>query len=159
MKKKNWIIVILAVSLFGNVALFMNHKIVIRNQELRYEFLNAYIHGDLAQLEATIQDQLDNNWGNETLVTQKLDDAIDSINLHIVIEIDDDKRDILRKLENYMYKFKVGDGTLDVSLNDKQRADYIYLGQKLRSNGWTFEVGYDKSWDFFSSKVKEFVAE
>ncbi|OAB26843.1 hypothetical protein PMSM_25755 [Paenibacillus macquariensis subsp. macquariensis] len=159
MKKKDWIIVILVVSLFGNVELFMNHKHVIRNQELKYELLNAYIYRDLAQLEATIQYQLDNNWENETLVTQKLDNAIDSIILHIAMERDNDKRDILRKLDNYMSEFKVGDGTLDVSLNDKQRADYIYLGEKLRSNGWTFDVGYDTSWDFFASKVKEFVGE
>jgi len=137
----------------------MDHKIVIRNQEMKYELLNAYIHRDLAQLEATIQYQLVNNWKNETLVIQKLDDAIDSIILHIAMERDDDKRDILRKLYNYMNEFKVGDGTLDVSLNDKQRADYIYLGQKLRSNGWTFDVGYDTSWDFFASKVKKFVGE
>lgn len=158
MRKKNWIIVILAVSIFGNFALFIDHKIVIRNQELKYELLNAYIHRDLAQLEATIQYQLDNNWKNETLVTQKLDDAIDSIVLHIGME-DGDKRDILWELVNYMNEFKVGNGTLDVSLNDKQRAAYIYLSQKLRSHGWTFDVGYDTNWDFFASKVKEFVGE
>ncbi|OAB35103.1 hypothetical protein PMSD_13340 [Paenibacillus macquariensis subsp. defensor] len=159
MRKIDWIKVILIVSLFGNVALFMNHRHVIRNQELKYELLNAYIYRDLAQLEATIQYQLDNNWKNETLVTQKLDDAIDSIILHIAMERDNDKEDILWKLHDYMNEFKVGDGTLDVSLNDKQRADYIYLGEKLRSNGWTFNVGYDTSWDIFASKVKEFVAE
>ncbi|OAB35258.1 hypothetical protein PMSD_13215 [Paenibacillus macquariensis subsp. defensor] len=159
MRKRDWIVVILAVSLFGNVALLMNHKIVIRDQELRYELLNANINRDLAQLEATIQFQIDNNWKNDTLVIQRLDDAIDSIILHIGMERDDDKRDILRKLDNYMNEFRVGDGTLDVSLNDKQRADYIYLGQKLRSNGWTFDLGYDQSWDFFASKVKELVGE
>ncbi|WP_339314409.1 hypothetical protein [Paenibacillus sp. FSL R10-2734] len=69
MKKKDWILVILVVSLFGNVALFIDHKRVSRNEELKYELLNAYIQRDLAQLEATIQYQQDNNWKNETLVT------------------------------------------------------------------------------------------
>lgn len=159
MRKKDWIIVILVVSLFGNVALFIDHKRDIRNEELKYELLNAYIQRDLAQLEAIIQYQLDNNWKNETLVTQKLDDAIDSIILHSGMERDKDKEDILMKLYDYMNEFKIGDGTLDVSLNDKQRADYIYLGQKLRSNGWKSGVGYDTSWDSFASKVKEFVGE
>lgn len=159
MRKIDWIKVILVVSLIGNVELFMNHKHVIRNQELKYELLNAYIYRELAQLEETIQYQLDNNWKNETLVTQKLDDAIDSIILHIGMERDIDKQDILWKLHDYMNEFKVGDGTLDVILNDKQRADYIYLGEKLRSNGWTFDVGYDNSWVFFASKVKGFVGE
>lgn len=159
MRKIDWIKVILVLSLYGNVVLFMDHKQDIGKQEIKYELLNAYIHRDLAQLEATIQYQLDNNWNNETLVTQKLDDAIDSIILHIGMETDDDKEELLWKLHDYMNEYKVGDETLDVSLNDKQRADYIYLGEKLRSNGWTFDVGYDTSWDIFASKVKEFVAE
>jgi len=159
MRKEDWIKAILVVSLFGNVALFMNQNRVNKNQELKYELLNAYIYRDLSQLESTIQYQIDNNWDNETLVTQKLDDAMDSIILHHAIERDEDKEDILWKLRDYMNEFKVGDGTLDVSLTDKQRADYIYLGEKLRSNGWTFDVGYDTSWDFFASKVKEFVGE
>ncbi|MDF2647980.1 MAG: hypothetical protein K0Q73_3785 [Paenibacillus sp.] len=159
MRKIDWIKVILVVSVLGNVTLFMNHNRVNRNQELKYELLNAYIYRDLAQLEATIQYQLVNNWKSETLVIQKLDDAIDSIILHIAMERDDDKEDVLWKLHDYMNEFKIGDGTIDVSLNDKQRADYIYLGEKLRSSGWTFNVGYDTSWGIFASKVKEFVAE
>lgn len=159
MRKKDWIIIILVVSLFGNVSLFMDHKRVIRNEELKYELLNAYIQRDLAQLEATIQYQLDNNWTNESLVTQKLDDAIDSIILHSGMERDDDKEDILMKLYDYMNEFKVVDGTLDVRLNDKQRADYIYLRQKLRSNGWKSGVGFDTSWDSFASKVKVLITE
>ncbi|WP_339265374.1 hypothetical protein [Paenibacillus sp. FSL R5-0470] len=159
MKKIDWIKVILIVSLFGNVVFFMNQKKDSRNQELKYELLNANIHRDLAQLEATIQYQQDHNWNNETLVTQKLDDAIDSIILHSGMERDKDKEDILMKMYDYMNEFKVGDEILDVNLNDKQRADYIYLGEKLRSNGWTFNVGYDTSWETFASKVKELVTE
>ncbi|MEK3712483.1 MULTISPECIES: hypothetical protein [unclassified Paenibacillus] len=159
MKKKDWILVILVVSLFGNAALFMNQKRVSRNEDLQYELLNAYIQRDLAQLEETIQYQQDNNWKNETLVTQKLDDAIDSIILHSGMERHKDREDILMKLYDYMNEFKVGDTTFDVSLNDKQRADYILLGQKLRSNGWNYGVGYDTSWDSFASKVNKFVGE
>ncbi|QUL55459.1 hypothetical protein KDC22_02435 [Paenibacillus tritici] len=159
MKKKDWIVVILVVSLFGNAALFMNQKRVSRNEDLKYELLNAYIQRDLAQLEETIQYQQDNNWKNETLVTQKLDDTIDLIILHSGMERHKDREDTLMKLYDYMNEFKVGDTTFDVSLNDKQRADYILLGQKLRSNGWNFGVGYDKSWDSFASKVNEFVGE
>lgn len=159
MKKTEWIKVILAVSLIGNVALYKNQERDNRKLELRYELLNAAIYRDLSQLEATIQHQLDNNWNNETLVTQKLDDAIDSVILHMGMERDDDKQDILWELHDYLNEFKVGDGTLDVSLNDKQRADYIHLGEKLRSNGWSFNVGYDTNWDIFASKVKELVTE
>ncbi|MEK4237863.1 hypothetical protein [Paenibacillus sp. FSL H7-0714] len=97
--------------------------------------MNSNIHRDLAQLEATIQYQQDHNWNYETLVTQKLDDAIDLIILHSGMERDKDKEDILMKMYDYMNEFKVGDEILDVNLNDKQRADYIYLGEKLRSNG------------------------
>ncbi|WP_342548985.1 hypothetical protein NST69_08360 [Paenibacillus sp. FSL P2-0089] len=159
MKKKNWILVILLVSLFGNAALFMDRIRVNRNEDLKYEILNAYIQRDLVQLEETIQYQQDNQWKNETLVTQKLDNAIDSIILHSGMERDKDKEDILMKLYDYMNEYKVGDGTFDVSLNDKQRADYIHLAQKLRSNGWNYGVGYDTSWDSFASKVNEFVGE
>ncbi|NQX49801.1 hypothetical protein HQN87_31360 [Paenibacillus tritici] len=159
MKKENWILVILVVSLFGNAALFMDRIRVNRNEDLKYELLNAYIQRDLVQLEETIQYQQDNQWENETLVTQKLDDTIDSIILHSGMETDRDKEDILMKLYDYMNEYKVSDGTFDVSLNDKQRADYIQLSQKLRSNGWNSSVGYDKSWDSFASKVNEFVGE
>ncbi|WP_193556352.1 hypothetical protein [Paenibacillus ginsengarvi] len=61
-----------------------------------------------------------------------------------------------------MKKFVVGDGTLalDISLDDRQRADYISLGEKLRSKGWSFKSGFiDTSWDIFSSKLEELVRE
>jgi len=159
MRKEDWIKVILVVSLFGNVALFMNHKRDSKNQELKYELLNAYIYRDLTQLEATIKYQTDNNWENEPLVTQKLDDAIDSVILHMGMERNDDKEVILRKLYDYLKEFKVGDENLEVSLTDKQRTEYIYLGEKLRSSGWNYGVGYDTRWDIFESKVKGLIAE
>ncbi len=153
MRKTDWIKVILVVSLIGNVALFKNQERDNRKQELKYELLNAAIYRDLGQLEATIQYQLDNNWENEALVTQKLDDAIDSIILNHGMEKDNNKEDVLWKLYDYLNEFKYGDGILDVSLNDKQRADYIYLGERLRSSGWMYNVGYDSSWDNFASKI------
>ncbi|MEK4848669.1 hypothetical protein NST04_02090 [Paenibacillus sp. FSL H7-0756] len=159
MNKKDWILVALVVSLFGNAMFFMEFKRVSRNEELRHELLNAYIQRDLTQLEATIQYQQDHNWENETLVTQKLDDAIDSIILHSGMESDKEKENILMKLYDYINAFKVGDGTFDVSLNDKQRADYIHLAQRLRTNGWNYGVGYDTSWDAFASKVNKLVGE
>lgn len=155
MNKKDWILVALVVSLFGNGLFFMEFKRVSRNEELKYEILNAYIQRDLVQLEETIQYQQDHNWGNETLVTQKLDDTIDSIILHSGMESDKEKENILMKLYDYMNAFKVSDGTFDVSLTDKQRADYIHLAQKLRTNGWNSSVGYDTSWDYFASKVNK----
>lgn len=159
MRKEDWIKVILVLSLLGNVALFMNYKLISSNQELRYELLNAYIYRDLTQLEVTIQYQIDNNWDNEPLVTQKLDDAIDSVILHSGMERDDNKEDILLELYDYLKEFKVGDETLAVSLTDKQRTDYIYLGERLRSSGWNYGVGYDTRWDVFESKVKGLISE
>lgn len=161
MRKIDWIKVILALSLLVNVYLFMNHRHDNRDQELKYELLNAYIYRDLAQLEATIQDQKDHNWRNEALVVQKLDDAMDSIIMCTGMERDDDKETLLWKLHDYMKKFVVGDGTLalDISLNDKQRADYINLGEKLRSSGWTFNRGFDTNWDTFALKLQELVTE
>lgn len=159
MRKEDWIKVILVVSLFGNMALFMNHKRISKRQELKYELLNAYIYRDLTQLEATIQYQIDYNWDNEPLVTQKLDDSIDSVILHIGMEGNDDKKDILWKLHDYLKEFKVGDETSAVNLTDKQRTDYIYLGEKLRSSGWNYGVGYDTSWEIFESKVKGLITE
>ena len=159
MRKEDWIKAILALSLFGNMALFMNHEQVIKKQELRYGLLNAYIFRDIIQLEVTIQYQIDTNWENEPLVTQKLDDAIDSVILQIGMESDDKKEDILWKLHDYLKKFKVGDETLAVSLTDKQRTDFIYLGEKLRSSGWNYNVGYDTRWDIFESRVRGLIAE
>ncbi|MBB3127027.1 hypothetical protein FHS19_001681 [Paenibacillus rhizosphaerae] len=161
MRKIDWIKVILALSLFVNVFLFMNHKHDNRNQELKYELLNTSIYRDLAQLEVTIQDQKDHNWKNEALVVQKLDDAMDSIIMRIGMERDNDKETLLWKLHDYMKKFVVGDGTfaLDISLNDKQRADYIYLGEKLRSSGWSFNRRFDTNWDSFALKLQELVTE
>ncbi|WP_340020873.1 hypothetical protein MHI24_17840 [Paenibacillus sp. FSL K6-1096] len=157
MNKKDWIVVALVVSLFGNAMFFMESKRVSRNEELRHELLNAYIQRDLVQLEETIQYQQDHNWENETLVTQKLDDAIDSIILHSGMESDKEKENILMKLYDYINEFKAGDPTFDVSLDDKQRADYTHLAQKLRTNGWNYGVGYDTNWDAFASKVNKLI--
>ena len=159
MRKKDWIKVILVVSLIGNGTLFINHKRDSKKQELKYELLNANIYRDLTQLEATIQNQIDNNWDNEPLITQKLDDAIDSVILYGGIDSDDDKEDTLWKLHDYLKEFKVGDETLSVSLTAKQRTNYTYLGEKLRSSGWNYNVGYDTRWDVFESKIKGLIAE
>ncbi|NUU78837.1 hypothetical protein [Paenibacillus xylanilyticus] len=159
MKKTDWIKVLLVVSLFGNLAFFQNHERASRKQDIRYELLNSNIYRDLAQLEETIQYQIDNNWKNEPLVTQKLDDAIDSILLSHVMEEDKNKEDILWELHEYLYKFKYSEETFDVILNDEQRFNFIYLGDKLRSSGWNYGVGDDLKWSVFKSKVKELVAE
>lgn len=75
------------------------------------------------------------------------------------MEKDHDKDVVLRKLHDYLKEFKVGDENLEVSLTDKQRTDYISLGEKLRSSGWNYGVGYDTRWDIFESKVKVLIAE
>lgn len=121
--------------------------------------MNSYIYRDLTQLEETIQYQTDNNWKNETLVTQKLGDAIDSILLNHGMEEDNNKEDILWELHDYLYKFQYSEETFDVIINNEQRANFIYLGEKLRSNGWSFEVGFDLRWDVFESKVKDLIEE
>ncbi|WP_042199263.1 hypothetical protein [Paenibacillus camerounensis] len=95
MRKTEWIKVLLALSLIGHAAIFIHHKTESQRQALRYELLNAYIYRDLAQLEMTIQYQMDNNWVSEPLVPQKLDDAIDSVILHMGMEQDDDKEAVL----------------------------------------------------------------
>ncbi|WP_402877159.1 hypothetical protein [Paenibacillus illinoisensis] len=82
MKKSDWFKVILIFSLLGNLAFFQNHERAGRKQEIKNELLNSSIYRDLAQLEETIQYQIEHNWQNETLVTEKLDDAIDSIILN-----------------------------------------------------------------------------
>jgi len=82
---------------------------------------------------------------------------LDSIILDIGMENDDDREDILWKLYEYMKEFKFGEETLDVSLNDKQRTDYIYLGKELRSSGWTFNAAYDMSWHTFETKVCQLI--
>ncbi|AIQ53233.1 hypothetical protein [Paenibacillus sp. FSL R7-0331] len=159
MKKTDWIKVLLALSLIGHAAIFIHHKLDNQRQELRYELLNAYIYRDLAQLEMTIQYQMDNNWVSEPLVPQKLDDAIDSVILHMGMEQDDDKEAVLWTLHDYLKEFSVNDPTYSVSLTDKQRADYIDLGEKLRFSGWNYGVGYDTKWEVFEAKVEELVGE
>ncbi|WP_339320297.1 hypothetical protein [Paenibacillus sp. FSL R10-2734] len=137
----------------------MNNQRTNRHQDLEKKYLKTYIYRDLAQLEATIQYQIDNNWKSETLVIQKLDDAIESVLLNIGTEKDDDKDALLWSLLDYINKFKVGDEILDVRLNDEQRTNYIFLGEKLRSNGWTFDKGFDTNWNAFASKVKKLITE
>lgn len=161
MRKVEWIKIILAVSLVVNFYSFINHKRNNRDQELKYELLNAYIYRDLAQLEATIQNQNDHNWKNEAVVVQKLDDAMDSIIMRMGLENDRDKKTLLWKLHDYMKKFVVGDGTFafDINLNDKQRTDYINLSENLRLSGWTFNNGFDTNWDTFVSKIIELITE
>lgn len=160
MSKQDWIKVILIISLFGNVTLFMNHERESKRLELKFELLNAYIYRDLTQLEVTIQQQMDSNWATEPLVSQKLDDAIDSVILHTGLEEDDDKEQVLWKLHDYLKAFKVSDDPLPFtgSLTAKQRTHFIELGEKLRSSGWNYNVGYDTKWDVFESKVNGLIA-
>jgi len=159
MKKSDWFKVILILSLLGNLAFFQSHERAGRKQEIKNELLNSSIYRDLAQLEERIQYQIDHNWQNETLVTEKLDDALDSILLNHGMEEDNNKDDTFLELLEYLDKFSYNGELFDVSLNDEQRANFIYLGEKLRSNGWSFEKGFDLKWDVFESKVKALIAE
>ncbi|MNP71787.1 hypothetical protein D3C76_1682260 [compost metagenome] len=75
------------------------------------------------------------------------------------MEQDDDKEAVLWKLHDYLNEFRVSDETLSVSLTDKQRADYIRLGEELRSSGWKYGVGPDTKWDAFEARVGELVGD
>ncbi|WP_336782050.1 hypothetical protein [Paenibacillus illinoisensis] len=141
------------------MAFFQNNERAGREQEIKNELLNSSIYRDLAQLEETIQYQIDHNWQNETLVTEKLDDAIDSILLNHGLEEDNNKIDMFWELFEYLDQFKYSEELFDVSLNEEQYANFIYLGEKLRSNGWSFEKGFDLKWEVFESKVKGLIAE
>ncbi len=145
--------------MLGNLAFFQNNERAGREQEIKNELLNSSIYRDLAQLEETIQYQIDHNWQNETLVTEKLDDAIDSILLNHGLEEDNNKIDMFWELFEYLDQFKYSEELFDVSLNEEQYANFIYLGEKLRSNGWSFEKGFDLKWEVFESKVKGLIAE
>lgn len=159
MKKSDWFKVILIFSLLGNLAFFQNHERAGRKQEIKNELMNSSIYRDLAQLEEAIQYQIDHNWQNETLVTEKLDDALDSILLNLGMEEDNNKDDTFRELLEYLDQFNYSEELFDVSLNEEQRASFIDLGEKLRSNGWSFEKGFDLKWEVFESKVKGLIAE
>ncbi|KUP24270.1 hypothetical protein AWJ19_13720 [Paenibacillus sp. DMB5] len=56
---------------------------------------------------STLQHQIDNNWQTEPLVPQELDDAMDSVILHMGMEEDDDKEATLWKLHDYLKEFRV----------------------------------------------------
>ncbi|MFK0524633.1 hypothetical protein ACINKY_20755 [Paenibacillus illinoisensis] len=75
------------------------------------------------------------------------------------MEEDNNKDDTFWELFEYLDQFKYSEELFDVSLNDEQRANFIFLGEKLRSNGWSFEKGVDLKWDVFESKVKGLIAE
>ena len=74
--------------------------------------MNSSIYRDLAQLEEAIQYQIDHNWQNETLVTEKLDDALDSILLNHGMEEDNKKDDTFWELLEYLDQFKYSEELL-----------------------------------------------
>lgn len=51
MKKKDWIIVILVLSLFGNVALLINNKRATNRENLKYELLMLIFNGTWLNLK------------------------------------------------------------------------------------------------------------
>lgn len=75
------------------------------------------------------------------------------------MEEDNKKDDMFWELFEYLDKFKYSEEFFDVSLNEKQCVNFIYLGEKFCLNGWSFEKGFDLKWDVFELKVKGFIVE
>ncbi|KRE99426.1 hypothetical protein ASG89_28105 [Paenibacillus sp. Soil766] len=161
MKNNKWLNIIFAISILGNflLAFFLNNKNESDRQTMEQIAFRG-IQSNFIQLEGSITYQMETGWGNQSYVTEKLEDVMEGIGLIIEIgnrsgALNKDNENLLRELQDYLSDYKEDTGFPNAVLSDKERDDFIKLAEKLRSSGWGMNLGYGSSWKDFEQKTRK----
>jgi hypothetical protein len=124
--------------------------------------LTLYLQGDLIQLESAIDYQNKNNWKEDNVVLEKIEDVKESINYVMVTGKDSDtitkqQEQDLWTLYNFLKKYPDYTGFPNTQLSETDRSKLVELGLKLRTAGWGMNMSYNGRWDSFSKALRTLV--
>lgn len=121
--------------------------------------LTFVIQRNLVELESSIDYQIQNNWIDENLVLEKIEDVRESINTIMVTGRDSgvittEQEQDLWNLYNFLRKYPEYTGFPNTVLNNNQRNEIKELRGKLRTAGWGMNISYRGSWESFRKSIK-----
>ncbi len=153
---------ILIVSIVINIILLTIIMLKINQFEDTLSRLTLYLQSDLIQLESAIDYQNKNNWKEDNVVLEKIEDVKESINYVMVTGKDSDtitkqQEQDLWTLYNFLKKYPDYNGFPNTQLSETDRSKLVELGLKLRTAGWGMNMSYNGGWESFSKALRTLV--
>lgn len=149
---------LLALSILINVCLFAYISIKNKGHNEAFERMTNLIMGDLVSLEGAITYQYENNWSDENIVIEKIEDILKET--HFAINMGKRSGVLTNQIEEdlfllirYLNRYPEYTGFPNTELEEKDREQLMKLRDSLRQAGWGMNMSYGAGWESFHEAV------
>ncbi|WP_454190125.1 hypothetical protein [Paenibacillus sp. Marseille-Q7038] len=116
------------------------------------------IQVDLVELESAINYQMEQNWQDDNVVLEKLEDVKEELDSLMKIgqslgRLTKEQEAELSIFYNYVSKYPDYTGVPNTVLSSEDRRKLAALASNLPKAGWGMNIGYSGDWDSFSEKL------
>ena len=118
------------------------------------------VQTDLVELESAIRYQMDQNWQDDNVVLEKMEDIKEELNSFMKIgqtlgRLTKEQERELSILYNYVSKYPDYTGVPNTVLSSTDRKKLEVLASNLPKAGWGMNISYSGDWDSFSEKLNK----
>lgn len=148
------------ISLLLNMILIM---MLITNNNRIDDAISSHtfqVQTDLLELESAIRYQMDQNWQDDNVVLEKMEDIKEELNSFMKIgqtlgRLTKEQERELSILYNYVSKYPDYTGVPNTVLSSADRKKLEVLASNLLKAGWGMNIGYSGDWDSFSENLNK----
>lgn len=148
------------ISLLLNMILIM--MLITNNNRIDDAISNHtfQVQTDLLELESAIRYQMDQNWQDDNVVLEKMEDIKEELNSFMKIgqtlgRLTKEQERELSILYNYVSKYPDYTGVPNTVLSSADRKKLEVLASNLLKAGWGMNIGYSGDWDSFSENLNK----
>ena len=118
------------------------------------------VQTDLVELESAIRYQMDQNWQDDNVVLEKMEDIKEELNSFMKLgqtlgRLTKEQERELSILYNYVSKYPDYTGVPNTVLSSADRKKLEILANNLPKAGWGMNISYSGDWDSFSEKLNK----
>ena len=118
------------------------------------------VQTDLVELESAIRYQMDQNWQDDNVVLEKMEDIKEELNSFMKLgqtlgRLTKEQERELSILYNYVSKYPDYTGVPNTVLSSADRKKLEVLASNLLKAGWGMNIGYSGDWDSFSENLNK----
>lgn len=118
------------------------------------------VQTDLVELESAIRYQMDQNWQDDNVVLEKMEDIKEELNSFMKLgqtlgRLTKEQERELSILYNYVSKYPDYTGVPNTVLSSTDRKKLEVLASNLPKAGWGMNISYSGDWDSFSEKLNK----
>lgn len=118
------------------------------------------VQTDLVELESAIRYQMDQNWQDDNVVLEKMEDIKEELNSFMKLgqtlgRLTKEQERELSILYNYVSKYPDYTGVPNTVLSSADRKKLEVLASNLPKAGWGMNISYSGDWDSFSEKLNK----